>query len=156
MKTRGPNPNPTAKAQSKCCLPLSTKTCNLIEIALLRAPTFRGGWYLFVIIPEKLLTGADARVPNLMCTECAHNVHKMCINVHKMCTLCLFWGRLGLPRDYPCASLWRLCRLLWNPLGSPGELGMTLDHYITIMSPCARNNMYVHISYIHIYICSPR
>ena len=31
MKTRGPNPNPTAQAQSKRCLPLSTKTQNIIE-----------------------------------------------------------------------------------------------------------------------------
>ena len=31
MKTRGPNPNPTAQAQSKRCFPLSTKTRNLIE-----------------------------------------------------------------------------------------------------------------------------
>ena len=31
MKTRGPNPNPTAQAQSKRCLPLSTKTQNVIE-----------------------------------------------------------------------------------------------------------------------------
>ena len=64
-------------------------------------------------------------------------VHRMCTKCAKMCTFCLFWGRLGLPRDSPCASLWRLGRLLWNPLGSPGELGMTSDHYITIMSPCA-------------------
>ena len=31
MKTRGPNPNPTAQAQSKRCLPLSTKTQNIID-----------------------------------------------------------------------------------------------------------------------------
>ena len=31
VKTRGPNPNPTAQAQSKRCLPLSTKTQNIIE-----------------------------------------------------------------------------------------------------------------------------
>ena len=31
MKTRGPNPNPTAQAQSKRCLPLSTKTQNIIR-----------------------------------------------------------------------------------------------------------------------------
>ena len=32
VKTRGPNPNPTARAQSKRCLPLSTKTQNIIKI----------------------------------------------------------------------------------------------------------------------------
>ena len=32
MKTRGPNPNPTAQAQSKRCLPLSTKTQNIFKI----------------------------------------------------------------------------------------------------------------------------
>ena len=31
MKTKGPNPNPTAQAQSKHCFPLSTKTQNIIE-----------------------------------------------------------------------------------------------------------------------------
>ena len=31
LKTRGPNPNPTAQAQSKRCLPLSTKTQNIIK-----------------------------------------------------------------------------------------------------------------------------
>ena len=31
MKTRGPNPNPTAQAQSKHCFPLSTKTRHLTE-----------------------------------------------------------------------------------------------------------------------------
>jgi len=31
VKTRGPNPNPTAQAQSKRCLPLSTKTQNITE-----------------------------------------------------------------------------------------------------------------------------
>ena len=31
MKSRGPNPNPTAQAQSKRCLPLSTKTQNIID-----------------------------------------------------------------------------------------------------------------------------
>ena len=30
VKTRGPNPNPTAQAQSERCLPLSTKTQNII------------------------------------------------------------------------------------------------------------------------------
>ena len=74
MKTRGPNLNPTAQAQSKCCLPLSTKTKNILKIALLGAPTFRSVWYLFVNIPEKLLTGADARVPNIMFTFCSHFV----------------------------------------------------------------------------------
>jgi hypothetical protein len=32
VKTRGPNPNPTTQAQSKRCLPLSTKTQNIIKI----------------------------------------------------------------------------------------------------------------------------
>ena len=32
MKTRGPNTNPTAQAQSKRCLPLSIKTQNIIKI----------------------------------------------------------------------------------------------------------------------------
>jgi hypothetical protein len=31
VKTRGSNPNPTAQAQSKRCLPLSTKTQNIIK-----------------------------------------------------------------------------------------------------------------------------
>ena len=31
VKTRGPNPNPTAQAQSKRCLPLPTKTQNIME-----------------------------------------------------------------------------------------------------------------------------
>ena len=31
-KLRGPNPNPTAQAQSKRCLPLSTKTQNIFKI----------------------------------------------------------------------------------------------------------------------------
>ena len=32
VKTRGPNPNPTAQAQSKRCLPLSTKTQIIMKI----------------------------------------------------------------------------------------------------------------------------
>jgi hypothetical protein len=53
------------------------ETClvlNITKIALLGAPTFRGGWYLFAIISEKLVTGADARVPTLMFTFCSHCV----------------------------------------------------------------------------------
>ena len=53
------------------------ETClvlNITKIALLGAPTFRGGWYLFAIISEKLVTGADARVPTLMLTFCSHCV----------------------------------------------------------------------------------
>ena len=32
VKTRGPNPNPTAPARSKRCLPVSTKTHNIMKI----------------------------------------------------------------------------------------------------------------------------
>ena len=37
LKTRGPNPNPTAQAQSKRCLPLSTKTQNIIDFVSILA-----------------------------------------------------------------------------------------------------------------------
>ena len=39
LKTRGPNPHPTAQAQSKRCLPLSTKTQKMIEIVFILAST---------------------------------------------------------------------------------------------------------------------
>ena len=35
VKTSGPNPNPTAQAQSKRCFPLSTETQNIIEFVLI-------------------------------------------------------------------------------------------------------------------------
>ena len=60
MKTRGPNPNPTAQAQSKRCLPLSTKTQNLIEFVLILA-FFLGA--LFEHFPQKWHEGSRA-TPN--------------------------------------------------------------------------------------------
>ncbi len=50
VKTRGPNPNPTAQAQSKRCLPLSTKTQNIIKILPAWLPNpicFVSFWTLF-------------------------------------------------------------------------------------------------------------
>jgi hypothetical protein len=40
VKTRGPNPNPTAQAQSKRCLPLFTQTQNIIENVFISGPIF--------------------------------------------------------------------------------------------------------------------
>ena len=59
MKTRGPNPNPTAQAQSKRCLPLFTKTQNLIENALFRAPIFSGFCHLFRVFSQKMFKGVQ-------------------------------------------------------------------------------------------------
>jgi hypothetical protein len=47
VKTRGPNPNPTAQAQSKRCLPLFTQTQNIIENVFISGPIFYQFWYLF-------------------------------------------------------------------------------------------------------------
>ena len=47
VKTRGPNPNPTAQAQSKCCLPPFTKTQNIIKILPAGLPNPVLFWYLF-------------------------------------------------------------------------------------------------------------
>ena len=47
MKTRGPNPNPTTQAQSKRCLPLFTKTQNIIKILPAGLPNPIVFWYLF-------------------------------------------------------------------------------------------------------------
>ena len=47
VKTRGPNPNPTALAQSKRCLPLFTKTQNIIKILPAGLPNPMLFWYLF-------------------------------------------------------------------------------------------------------------
>ena len=57
VKTRGPNPNPTAQAQSKRCLPLSTKTQNIIEDAILRASIFSD----FVVSFRKFFTKSVQR-----------------------------------------------------------------------------------------------
>ena len=45
LKTRGPNPNPTAQAQSKRCLPLSTKPPNIIETVSILA-SILGAFFL--------------------------------------------------------------------------------------------------------------
>ena len=47
VKTRGPNPNPTAQAQSKRCLPLFTKTQNIIKILPAGLPNPILFWSLF-------------------------------------------------------------------------------------------------------------
>ena len=47
VKTRGPNPNPTAQAQSKRCLPLFTQTQNISENDSISGPIFYQFWYLF-------------------------------------------------------------------------------------------------------------
>ena len=48
VKTRGPNPNPTAQAQSKRCLPLSTKTQKiLLKMSPFRHPFWVSFWSLF-------------------------------------------------------------------------------------------------------------
>ena len=47
VKTRGPYPNPTAQAQSKSCLPLFTKTQNIIKILPAGLPNPMLFWYLF-------------------------------------------------------------------------------------------------------------
>ena len=47
VKTRGPNPNPTTQAQSKRCLPLFTKTQNIIKILPAGLPNPMLFWYLF-------------------------------------------------------------------------------------------------------------
>ena len=38
VQTRGPNPNPTTQAQSKRCLPLSTKSKNMMKILFAGLP----------------------------------------------------------------------------------------------------------------------
>ena len=57
VKTRGPNPNPTAQAQSKRCLPLSTKTQNIIENVSISASILGGFLKHF---PQKWLEGSRA------------------------------------------------------------------------------------------------
>ena len=47
MKTRGLKPNPTTQAQSKRCLPLFTKTQNIIKILPAGLPNPIVFWYLF-------------------------------------------------------------------------------------------------------------
>ena len=47
VKTRGSNPNPTAQAQSKCCLPLFTKIQNIIKILPTGLPNPMLFWYVF-------------------------------------------------------------------------------------------------------------
>ena len=59
MKARGPNPNPTAQARSKRCLPLSTKPQNIIESAPLRTPIFNDFWYLFQAFSTKVFEGVQ-------------------------------------------------------------------------------------------------
>ena len=63
VKTRGPNPNPTAPASSKRCLTLSAKTRNLIENAPLRAPIFGDFWNLFQGFSTKVFEGVQGHVP---------------------------------------------------------------------------------------------
>ncbi len=62
LKTRGPNPNPTAQAQSKRCLPLSTKTQNIIKIlpAGLPNPIFS---CLFKTFSTKVARGVQGHTP---------------------------------------------------------------------------------------------
>ena len=60
LKTRGPNPNPTAQAQSKHCFPLSTKTQNIIENWSLWAPIFYVFSYFFKAFPQKCSKGSKA------------------------------------------------------------------------------------------------
>ena len=57
VKTRGPNPNPTAQAQSKRCLPLSTKTQNIIEFVLILTSILGD---FFEYFPQKWLKGSRA------------------------------------------------------------------------------------------------
>ena len=57
MKTRGQNPNPTTQAQSKRCLPPSTKTQNIKENAVLGAPVFTVFCYFFLPFSHNLFEG---------------------------------------------------------------------------------------------------
>ena len=78
VTTRGPNPNPTAQAQSKRCLPLSTKTQKIIENALLRAPIFSVFRYLFRLFSSKLFAGIRGTPKSLeMTLKCYSKVPKM-------------------------------------------------------------------------------
>ena len=104
------------------------------RICFPRGSHFQGGMvHVCVIISEKLLTGADVRIP--MFVNYLFNI--LVFFWYYFGNVLFIWGAPCAPKGPSCVSLWRLGQLLWNPLGSPAELGMTLDHYITIMSPCA-------------------
>ncbi len=57
VKTSGPNPNPTAQAQSKRWLPLSTKTQNIIEFVCISASILGA---FFEHFPQKWPKGSRA------------------------------------------------------------------------------------------------
>ena len=63
MKTRGPNPNPTAQAQSKRCLPLSTKTQNIIKILPAGLPQSDYFGWLFEAFSTKVARGVQGHTP---------------------------------------------------------------------------------------------
>ena len=60
MKARGPNPNPTAQALSKCCLPLSTKPPNIIANVSILASMFGA---FFKPFSSKVARDVQGRTP---------------------------------------------------------------------------------------------
>ena len=73
VKTRGLDPSPTAPAQSKCCLPVSTNVEDITETDFPGAPASRERWYILVMISKKKQTNHMHEFRIL----CSHFVHIM-------------------------------------------------------------------------------